>query len=65
MPGMSGFELKRVLVERGSKMPVIMISAHAEEGLEAKAISSGAVGLLRKPFEADALIQCLKRALKD
>jgi FixJ family two-component response regulator len=64
MPGMSGLDLKRLLVSRGSKMPVIMITAHPEPDLEAKAASSGAVCLLRKPFEADALINCLERALK-
>jgi FixJ family two-component response regulator len=64
MPGMSGYDLKRLLVSRGSKMPVIMITAHPEPDLDAKAAYSGAVCLLRKPFEADALINCLERALK-
>ena len=64
MPGMSGLDLKQLLTERGSKVPVIMITARAERDLEAKAASSGAVCLLRKPFEADALIGCLERALK-
>ena len=64
MPGMSGLDLKQLLTARGSKMPVIMITARAEPDLEAKAASSGAVCLLRKPFEADALIDCLERALK-
>jgi FixJ family two-component response regulator len=45
-------------------MPGIMITARAEPGLEAKAASSGAVCLLRKPFESSALIGCLERALK-
>lgn len=64
MPGMSGFDLKRLLAARGSTMPVIMITARAEQGLEAKAAASGAVCLLRKPFETDALIDCLERAAK-
>lgn len=64
MPGMSGFDLKRVLVARGSTRPVIMVTAHTEPGLEAKAAASGAVCLLRKPFETDAMIDCLERAAK-
>jgi FixJ family two-component response regulator len=64
MPGMNGFDLKRLLTARGFKMPVIMITARAERDLEAKAAASGAVCLLTKPFEADALIGCLQRALK-
>jgi CheY-like chemotaxis protein len=43
---------------------VIMVTAHAEPGLEARAAAIGAVCLLRKPVEADALTVCLERALK-
>lgn len=64
MPGMSGFDLKRLLAARGSTMPVIMITARVEQDLDAKAAASGAVCLLRKPFETDALIDCLERAAK-
>lgn len=64
MPGISGLDLKRLLAAHGSTLPVIMITAHTELGLEGQAVSSGAVCLLRKPFETDALIECLERALK-
>lgn len=64
MPGISGFDLKRLLVARGSATPVIMVTARAEPGLEVKAAASGAVCLLRKPFETDALIACLDRAAR-
>jgi FixJ family two-component response regulator len=40
-------------------MPLIMITARADPDLEAKAIASGAVGFLRKPFATDVLIGCL------
>ena len=63
MPGMSGLDLKRLLASRGCQVPVIMITARAEPELEAKAAASGAICLLRKPFDADALIDCLERAL--
>ena len=64
MPGMSGLDLKRHLASRECRVPVIMITARADCGLEGKVMSSGAVGLLSKPFEASALIGCLERALK-
>ena len=64
MPGMSGFDLKRWLLAHDAGVPVIMITADAEPGLEARAAAIGAVCLLRKPFEADALTHCLERALK-
>jgi FixJ family two-component response regulator len=64
MPGMNGFDLKRHLLAHDSRLPVIMITAHEEPGLEARAAAIGAVCLLRKPFEADVLVYCLERALK-
>ncbi|WP_430396828.1 response regulator transcription factor [Ferrovibrio sp.] len=63
MPGLSGIELKRKLTERGIALPVIMITARAEAGLEEKAMASGALFVLRKPFEADVLVNCIEQAL--
>ncbi len=63
MPGMSGLDLKRLLASRESKVPVIMITAGVEPGLEAKAAALGAICLLRKPFESSTLIACLDKAL--
>jgi FixJ family two-component response regulator len=63
MSGMSGFDLKRLLTTLGSGVPVIMITARSEPELEARTATSGAVCLLRKPFETAALLECLKRAL--
>ena len=64
MPGMSGLDVQRLLVTRDRRVPVIMITARGEPGLEAKAVASGAVCLLIKPFGADALIGCLEKALQ-
>jgi FixJ family two-component response regulator len=63
MPKMSGLDLIQLLTARGSTVPVIMVTGRPEPGLEAKAAASGAVCLLRKPFEEDALIDYLERAL--
>jgi FixJ family two-component response regulator len=64
MPGMSGLDLKRHLAARGSKVPVIMITARVEDGLEARVAASGAACLLKKPFESDDLIGWLNKILK-
>jgi FixJ family two-component response regulator len=64
MPGMSGLDLKRLLASHGSDLPVIIITARSEPGLEARAAATGAVGLLRKPFESSELVGCLACALK-
>jgi FixJ family two-component response regulator len=64
MPGLSGFALMDQLVARQLTVPVIMITARHDPGLEGRALASGAACFLRKPFEADALIGCLESALK-
>jgi FixJ family two-component response regulator len=64
MPGMSGIELKQHLAACQSAVPVIMITARHDPGLEQKALASGAACFLRKPFEADVLLECLERAVK-
>lgn len=64
MPGMSGFELKEQLGRCASQVPVIMITARTEPGLEEQAISSGAVCFLRKPFEAETFVNCLEKVLE-
>ena len=64
MPGMNGFELKRELSARHGSLPVIMITARAEPGIEEKAMSSGVTCFLRKPFEAETLVNCLQRVLR-
>lgn len=65
MPGMDGFELKSELSTRHGSLPVIMITARAEPGIEEKAMCSGASCFLRKPFEAETLASCLRRVLKE
>lgn len=62
MPGMNGFELKRVLDERHT-LPVIMITARSEPDLKEKAMSIGAACFLRKPFDTEKLVDCLEKAI--
>lgn len=63
MPGLSGIDLKLRLAADGVTTPVIMVTARAEPALHEKAMASGAYCLLRKPFTAEALIECLEQAL--
>jgi FixJ family two-component response regulator len=63
MPGLSGIELKQKLDAANCKTPVIMITARVEPRLHSLALASGAFCLLRKPFKASELIECVERAL--
>jgi two-component system response regulator AtoC len=60
MPGMSGQELLERLRDEGLRCPVIMISALGEIGDAVKALKTGAVDYLIKPFDPDELIHKLR-----
>jgi len=60
MPGMSGLDLIRHLAASGSRIPVVLITAHSEAGLEARAAAAGASAFLEKPFEINDLIKVIE-----
>jgi FixJ family two-component response regulator len=63
MPGMSGLELARLLTGWRA-VPIVMVTARSDLGIDAHAAANGAVCLLRKPFKTEALIDCLEKALE-
>jgi FixJ family two-component response regulator len=64
MPGMSGLELQQYLATIGSRIPIIFITARADEDVRARAFNAGALGFLAKPFREEDLLQALRRALE-
>jgi FixJ family two-component response regulator len=63
MPGLSGIDLQRWLMDRGNRMPTIFITAFPEEQSRARAMQAGAIGFLGKPFSEESLVRCLDSAL--
>jgi len=63
MPGMSGPDLQRELVERRHQVPIVFITAHADRSLFPRLIELGAVACLSKPFSDTALREALDAAL--
>ncbi|TMA88389.1 MAG: response regulator [Deltaproteobacteria bacterium] len=63
MPGMSGPELQRRLVETHRDVPVIFITAHGDEERRARALKGGAVDYLFKPFSEESLLNAVQTAL--
>ena len=55
--------MKQKLGQLRSSLPVIMITARTEPELRQKALASGAVCVLMKPFDAEKLAECIERAL--
>jgi FixJ family two-component response regulator len=64
MPGMNGLEVQEALNRAGIDVPVIFITAHKEEGIEARAMRAGAIGFLRKPFMDETLVGLIHTAAK-
>jgi FixJ family two-component response regulator len=62
MPGLSGIDLKRWLDAHAKLAPVIMITGRSEKHLHEEARQCGAVCLLKKPFDEETLVACLKQA---
>ncbi len=63
LPGMSGLQLQAELIAGGHALPIIFITAFPEDVVRRRAESAGAIGFLIKPFDSEALIGCIKRAL--
>jgi len=55
MPGISGIELQKQLLDEGCSIPIIFMSASYTEMDRARALQAGAVGLLTKPFTVESL----------
>ena len=63
MPGLSGLDLQSRLIADGHCIPVVFVTGFPDEKFRVRAMSAGAVGFLRKPFDENALISCLESAL--
>ena len=60
---MSGLELQAVLCDRPGAPTMILTSGLAEEQMETEALRLGAIAFFRKPFDVEALLEVLGRAL--
>ena len=64
LPGISGLDLAvRLGGERTRRLPVILVTARTEKSIDERGEAAGLFCLLRKPFEADDLVSCIRRAL--
>jgi FixJ family two-component response regulator len=63
LPGLSGLELQARLAAEGRCVPVVFITAFAEEQVRGPALRAGAIAFLAKPFEERSLLDAVARAL--
>lgn len=65
MPGTSGLDLFEEMNARGLRMPVLFITAYADVPMAVRAMKSGAVEFLEKPFNGQVLLEKVQRAVED
>jgi FixJ family two-component response regulator len=64
MPGASGLDLQRMLNQAEMDLPVIFVTAHADVPLTVRAMKGGALEVLTKPFDDQALLDAVYHALE-
>jgi len=63
MPGMDGLQLLKRLKEMDVKLPVIVLTGHADVALAVEAMKAGAVDFIEKPFSDEVLLNAIQSAL--
>ncbi len=63
MPGMTGIDLLKTLKARAFPLPVIVITGHGDIPLAVEAMREGASDFLEKPYDDEALLQSISRAV--
>ena len=61
---MTGPDLQRELKLRGLEIPIVFITAHADETVRPRLLEQGAIECLFKPFSDTALLDALNTALR-
>ena len=64
LPGLDGLELQRDLVEKGSQLPIIFLTAYGDVGVSVQAMKAGAVDFLAKPCCPDDLLDAIRQAIE-
>jgi FixJ family two-component response regulator len=63
LPGVNGLDFQRRLVDAGFRIPIIFITGHGDIPMTVKAMKSGAVEFLTKPFQDRDLLGAIGQAL--
>jgi len=63
LPGVNGLEFQRQLADAGARIPIIFITGHGDIPMSVKAMKSGAVEFLTKPFQDQDLLDAIRQAL--
>ncbi len=64
MPGMSGLELQRLLVQRGFALPIVIVTGHGDVPMAVEALKAGAYDFIEKPFQEQHLLDVISAAIR-
>ena len=64
LPGLSGLDLQREMVERGIHVPIIFITGHGDIPMSVQAMKAGAVEFLTKPFRDQDLLDAVRSGIQ-
>ena len=64
MPGMTGVELHKHLLDAGHRIPTILVTAYPDEITQSRALKNGVLCYLSKPVDDEHLERCLRSALE-
>lgn len=64
MPETSGLDLQEQLVDKGFKLPIIIITGHADVPMAIRALKAGAFDFIEKPFNDQLLIERIQQAIE-
>jgi FixJ family two-component response regulator len=63
LPGVNGLDFQRQLADAGIQIPIIFVTGHGDIPMTVKAMKSGAVEFLTKPFDDQDLLNAIHQAL--
>jgi FixJ family two-component response regulator len=63
LPGVNGLDFQRQLADAGIRVPIIFVTGHGDIPMTVKAMKSGAVEFLTKPFQDHDLLDAIQQAL--
>ncbi|PIE23292.1 MAG: DNA-binding response regulator [Planctomycetota bacterium] len=65
MPGMSGLDVQKKLLDEGHETPVIIVTGHGDVPMAVEALKRGAMDFVEKPFRPQVLLDTIRQALEE
>jgi len=64
LPGLSGLDLQRELIETDAALPIVFLTGHGNIPMSVRAMKAGAVEFLTKPFRKQDLLDAIRGAIE-